>query len=740
MLHTKGETMRYRCCTLVALLLLASYGFAQPMADRVPADAIVYLGWQGSEALGTPYQQSHLKAVIDSTNLPQLFTEFLPRVIERLGKDDAQAASIFRSTYGIGRVVWQKPSALYFGGIELNAPNPMPKLALVCDAGTEAQATLDSINALVENLNRAGVPLVAGVHGKRFVTLSVGADISAPFAGLLGDPADKTVPPLLSRKEYAEAAAQVQKQSIITFYIDTEAALALIDQIHGNDQAGKDWANIRDAMGLSGIKRIICSAGFEGADWATQIFVAAPAPRGGMLAMLDGKPVGDEILKVIPKTATYVAATRFDLAKVFDGIRALIGDIDPNVQKMFDQGTAAISAMTAVNFKTGLLEPAGDQWAVYGDPNVGGNSMLGFVLVNKLDDAKTFEQSLDKIDMVAGNIISGETRNDGMTFTMRQTTIDGQNVRYWATPFISLSWTIANGNIYAALQPQIAASAAVAGAGAVKGGSILENPAFVNARKSLSKDGAIKAGSISYVNLQETITSSYATTLAISRMALGFSDIFGVEAPAIVIPPLHKLREHLGTAASIGWTDDAGWHSKSISPFPASEVFATEANMLLAQQALAVSILLPALNSARERANRVKCASNMRQIGMGMLMYANDHKGVFPQDLGQLIDYDLNPDVFICPSGNTQRAGPDVLRDPKKRADWVNQNSDYVFLAPGIRNLAPAATIVLHEKLEDHNRQGMNLLYGDGHVEWQPAPRAMMMIQQNAAKVNAPAK
>src|SRR4051812_27272081 len=49
--------------------------------------------------------------------------------------------------------------------------------------------------------------------------------------------------------------------------------------------------------------------------------------------------------------------------------------------------------------------------------------------------------------------------------------------------------------------------------------------------------------------------------------------------------------------------------------------------------ALLISILLPSLNRARETANRVKCASNLRQIGQAILLYANEARpmGTYPR-------------------------------------------------------------------------------------------------------------
>lgn len=46
--------------------------------------------------------------------------------------------------------------------------------------------------------------------------------------------------------------------------------------------------------------------------------------------------------------------------------------------------------------------------------------------------------------------------------------------------------------------------------------------------------------------------------------------------------------------------------------------------------ALLISILLPALNKARAQAMTLKCMSNLKQLGLAITMYANEHKGYLP--------------------------------------------------------------------------------------------------------------
>jgi prepilin-type N-terminal cleavage/methylation domain-containing protein len=43
--------------------------------------------------------------------------------------------------------------------------------------------------------------------------------------------------------------------------------------------------------------------------------------------------------------------------------------------------------------------------------------------------------------------------------------------------------------------------------------------------------------------------------------------------------------------------------------------------------AVLISLLLPALSKARQQANATKCLSNVRNMQMAQVMYANEHKG-----------------------------------------------------------------------------------------------------------------
>jgi type II secretory pathway pseudopilin PulG len=60
--------------------------------------------------------------------------------------------------------------------------------------------------------------------------------------------------------------------------------------------------------------------------------------------------------------------------------------------------------------------------------------------------------------------------------------------------------------------------------------------------------------------------------------------------------------------------------------------------------ALLIAILLPALGKARAQAQTIQCASNLRQIGMALVAYANANNG-------QLTPFSIRDDVPGYPEG-----------------------------------------------------------------------------------------
>jgi len=50
--------------------------------------------------------------------------------------------------------------------------------------------------------------------------------------------------------------------------------------------------------------------------------------------------------------------------------------------------------------------------------------------------------------------------------------------------------------------------------------------------------------------------------------------------------------------------------------------------------ALLISMLLPALNRARDSARTLQCLSNLRQIQFGLLQYLRDNKDIIPYSIG----------------------------------------------------------------------------------------------------------
>ncbi|MHC5005532.1 MAG: prepilin-type N-terminal cleavage/methylation domain-containing protein [Planctomycetota bacterium] len=190
--------------------------------------------------------------------------------------------------------------------------------------------------------------------------------------------------------------------------------------------------------------------------------------------------------------------------------------------------------------------------------------------------------------------------------------------------------------------------------------------------------------------------------------------------------------------------------------------------VVLSVALLLTALMLPALAQVRENAFRVICASNQRQLGIGMFMYANDHEDELPRSsflegqeedpqelmvayrsegvlnpddggthfiewdgLGVLFSegYCSDPGCFYCPShkGDHTIDRYQPMWQVESPAGRIYTNYHYSghrdWQTDSLRSLDDGEQLILltdglRTRQDFSHRVGMNLLAGDGSVRW----------------------
>jgi prepilin-type N-terminal cleavage/methylation domain-containing protein/prepilin-type processing-associated H-X9-DG protein len=164
------------------------------------------------------------------------------------------------------------------------------------------------------------------------------------------------------------------------------------------------------------------------------------------------------------------------------------------------------------------------------------------------------------------------------------------------------------------------------------------------------------------------------------------------------------------------------------------------------------AMLLPALNQAREKARRANCLSNLKQIGLGIAMYADNYNGRIPMDaatpnLGASFNLLSNTvtssKIFACPSDSAKKATVNYPLDTSKPSGLTGcQNVSYAYCPFILWQDQPDSILALDRmgaqianytkagkwlvtgagtagNPAPHKDSGGNVLFNDGHVAWQ---------------------
>ena len=178
--------------------------------------------------------------------------------------------------------------------------------------------------------------------------------------------------------------------------------------------------------------------------------------------------------------------------------------------------------------------------------------------------------------------------------------------------------------------------------------------------------------------------------------------------------------------------------------------------VVVAIVAIVAGMLFPVFAKARGRARQASCLSNLKQVGMALTMYADDHDGYHTR--GQFYpwtgahtwshavwSYAANSDVFRCPSQGNDPFGYGYNIAFWGAGDWLDgmHGVNDVWPVHASQVARPAETIWvvdfgeywgcgleygMEQPLRRHNA-GANVLFVDAHVKWlKEAPQDLWTI------------
>lgn len=735
---------------------------AAPLADKLPAKPLAYVGWAGRTAA---FDASSIGKLIKEPVTGELIKAIKAAADEEAGGDE-QALKALPHLWQLGEIVWPRPIAAVLTGLEIKEDDEeLPKItaAAMIDLGekkAEFAKHLDALLAIFPKKIRVQQQTTEGVT---FRTVRIDKDVPPLAIGYVGNvfyactgegmpaalvklPPNKT---LQADAGFQARFRQVDDRDLAAgLYIDAAGLLKALKPVLGPARSEPDDEpsprQILNAMGVGNVEAIVAGIRVLDQRIHSKLRIITPAPHRGILKLLGGGTLTAADLAGVPADADFFVAFKLQPQTVYDELRSVLRQIDPKAEKELLEGVKELEKLIEASLTKDVLPLLGDTWVISSAPSQGG-FLTGTVLTVTLKNPSDFtsllagvedalerafkkERTRSREPVMMPPDLEEEATPPGVPAPRRRpprergpkivrARIAGVAVRYVAflgddVP-VAPAWAVRGNKLYVGLWPQVVAMA-VNNAGK---NPITNDPTFQALRQRVAPGASMMA----YSNNAKIARQLY------SLLLLGGTAVtneltreLGIASRPHWLPTLPQLEKYLGTGISAYSADARGVTLESYDPIPLVGIGPGIVSILTAG-------FMGTADEVRFDAVKAVSASNLHQIGIAVMTYQAD-KNQMPADLDELVKAKmLDASVLVRPG--TGKAPPQV-KDGK-----IVGPIDYIYIKPPKleRIWNPSSHVLAYEDPANYGGSGTHVLFADGHVEWMPMPRFERALERTKA-------
>jgi hypothetical protein len=616
-----------------------------------PEECLLYVGWNGAGKADakSENQTEQLLAEEEVQNFVSQVDTQVTALVQQALRSNPAGAALADHLPVLVKTVLTRPTALYVSKVSIGQQGVDVRAGLVVNTGDQqpaiakavaqleaiAQSQLppgtkfEEVKAGDATLRRLptppGMPVVVWGFKATYFLISVGLDAGQDLVGRLTTGA----PPAWLTKVQQQAAVP---RPGVTWYINVAGIL----QTARPFMTDPKLPTVLDAVGVQNVSSISSVSGFDATGMVGKTLIAGDGELKGLFAAIAGKPLAASDLQPIPKEANFALAARLDLADLFRRGLDAAAKIDPAAPVEVKGKLDELGTQLGFSFTDDLFAALGDVWCAFATeakatagkpaPQVGNISVSVTVRDRK---------RLDKSYPALVKLLESAAEQSNGSWSLKQSTFRGNQVYYVplklpqapAMPLgfdtsaagVTPCWCLTNDRLIISSNPQ-----------ALK--DFLTRDAKAESLASRSEVAPWFKGSdgpsvITYQDTAASLRTSYPGLQALIPLAtLGLASQ-GIQAQIPPLPSLAAIERHALPSTFVMQKTSAGLLFEDHQTVPVINSRST------ATTGVAIALLLPAVQAAREAARRTQSSNNLRQIGLAMHNFAATYQW-FPAAAG----------------------------------------------------------------------------------------------------------